>query len=525
MQLQNQAEGTERDILEESLDDNFHDATPTWSGFNYQGKVALYTLLKLINSSDFDGACEWSLELEWLEDFSIKCNGNYCSIHQVKAYNTCNLNKYSEAIFKLTKKVIDYDIDVAYLHTWKGIEGWEHERVRNYIKSEIDKYKDSIDNISLILNDTEKFEKSINKIRKNSKKLNKKEEVIRDLILENGIDINSSDTSICESLGQIISDKVENHIDVYVSCVEDSDSFLELFSKIKTESCSIDEIETKLKDEIKIYCRLKGIDYQSTDLCYLYFLGYIDKHIHKRHLFGQVFSIAFKNLVDILNSDDLRDTGEEYLAYELKNLFSDIFARHCLDCQPYGEEADNKCEACRVKTDVELINEFYSNNFAEFCRIISPNIHAEPLNMRNYHKLLPPVGVRASFFEIIDKMEQKTKKHMNRFIFEADKNGEKQTILPSTIHLQSNKEGEKWTIARDIINTPSNSVLEALFEVNTIVSKDIDIVSLKDASNMVGSVPEQFRQEGGENSKYNDRITKMGDISIISVNKGIEELK
>lgn len=50
-----------------------HDASPSWSGFNYQGKVALYYALRLINekAADFDFT-DYSLVLENTEDFEVR---------------------------------------------------------------------------------------------------------------------------------------------------------------------------------------------------------------------------------------------------------------------------------------------------------------------------------------------------------------------------------------------------------------------------------------------------------------------
>ena len=66
-----------------------NDAIPTWSGFNYQGKMMLLYVLELINqiakdkNKDIDA---YSVELEKTEDFCIICDSEYKSFHQVKAY-------------------------------------------------------------------------------------------------------------------------------------------------------------------------------------------------------------------------------------------------------------------------------------------------------------------------------------------------------------------------------------------------------------------------------------------------------
>lgn len=84
-----------------------HDATPSWNGFNYQGKVGLYVALSLIceklseglNLADFDDfKNSYSLEYEWIEDFSIKNNEKYVSLHQVKHYKGSRFSSYKDAV-------------------------------------------------------------------------------------------------------------------------------------------------------------------------------------------------------------------------------------------------------------------------------------------------------------------------------------------------------------------------------------------------------------------------------------------
>ena len=90
----------------------FHDASPTWSGFSYQGKVGLYVVLKKLNTYNRqniqDEFQNWKLEFEWLEDFSIKDDETYMSIHQVKAYNNRAFSKYKKAIYQLVTNSFMY---------------------------------------------------------------------------------------------------------------------------------------------------------------------------------------------------------------------------------------------------------------------------------------------------------------------------------------------------------------------------------------------------------------------------------
>ncbi|TPV22421.1 hypothetical protein FJW00_19835, partial [Pantoea anthophila] len=79
------------------------DASPSWSGFNYQGKVSLYHALKIINMKPAgDDLSNLSLMLENTEDFEIIEDSNAKTFHQVKAYNSSSYSKYEDALLELT---------------------------------------------------------------------------------------------------------------------------------------------------------------------------------------------------------------------------------------------------------------------------------------------------------------------------------------------------------------------------------------------------------------------------------------
>lgn len=108
-----------------------NDAIPTWSGFNYQGKMMLLYVLELINqivkdqNKDIDA---YSVELEKTEDFCIICDSEYKSFHQVKAYlSKDKWNSYSEAMDKLLKHRAESNNPTAkcYLTVAKEIKDWD----------------------------------------------------------------------------------------------------------------------------------------------------------------------------------------------------------------------------------------------------------------------------------------------------------------------------------------------------------------------------------------------------------------
>ncbi len=94
--------------------------------------VVLKKINELISMGKIDDIEKYSVELEWLEDFSILYQGDdgvqYKTIHQVKAKDKHNITDYEDALVKLYYKIVNYKtIEYAYLHVCKSINYNEDE--------------------------------------------------------------------------------------------------------------------------------------------------------------------------------------------------------------------------------------------------------------------------------------------------------------------------------------------------------------------------------------------------------------
>ncbi|WP_374023146.1 ABC-three component system protein [Klebsiella variicola] len=78
-------------------------AVSSWSGFVYQGKIALYHSLKIIHDGDLD----FELQLDSSDDFAIYKNGKLHTAHQVKAKIGKYRNGYTKALEQST--LIEHD--------------------------------------------------------------------------------------------------------------------------------------------------------------------------------------------------------------------------------------------------------------------------------------------------------------------------------------------------------------------------------------------------------------------------------
>jgi len=116
-------------VSEEEEEQYPHSAVSSWSGFVYQGKIALYHCLKLIHEGDVD----FELQLDSTDDFAIYKSGILVSAHQVKAKIGKYRSNYSEALEKSTKIELDrvkgtiryFHISIAISNTsdYKGDSG------------------------------------------------------------------------------------------------------------------------------------------------------------------------------------------------------------------------------------------------------------------------------------------------------------------------------------------------------------------------------------------------------------------
>lgn len=100
-------------------EEKVHSAISTWSGFVYQGKVALYQTLKILN--DDATAHNYSLQLDSLEDFAIINSQEIKSIHQVKAVKSTYYSKYKTAFVDLVNKSAKYECNEAIFHLAQNI--------------------------------------------------------------------------------------------------------------------------------------------------------------------------------------------------------------------------------------------------------------------------------------------------------------------------------------------------------------------------------------------------------------------
>lgn len=472
------------------------DATPSWSGYNYQGKVALYVALDKICELYISGRqkeiSDFCLELEWIEDFSIIHNvenkKNYKSIHQVKALDTIDLKDYGEAIFGLALKVIEYNtINEAYLHTWKSINTTEADwkgNIKNLAQKHC-KEANLILNLELLLADTSELTNIHKRIIK--PKPGSVPNIIKRIQanIEGEITIDSIRTAVNKA---IIYAKQDNN-EFINQLTDERLSKIHLFSYGEAKYCDLESIKDKILKKIDIHLDLQGGDWRKSDLkyketIYHYLMAEIDKNViarHKTYAEGNKITISFRTFEDILVNQSLSDRSKEYYLFHLKIKFFELHNDYCMRCKKRGEGKEN-CKSCNLLEAIEDVKNMDLDIFERFCRILCTDVKGDINTIEVFQKILESAGVNSCFFKALRdiKMKHETKREMIRYTSE-----DKKTLLLTALADKGTDDDSSYVCLNIIQNKEIDGLL---MDIDELVSKDIDEESIWECANKINMV-------------------------------------
>lgn len=372
------------------------DASPSWSGFNYQGKVALHYALTLINAQpvthDFS---KTDLMLEANEDFEIVVNGASVSFHQVKAYNTSTFEEYSDALFGLTIELHKQAGVRGYIHTWKKINDRPKftgllASVQNDFSVVLNEYKGSAPKTGITLLET---------AAAGGTKLKKKASIIKASLP--GLDADAL-ADIIDNIANQKSDAL-NRLASFV--YEDGNAF-----------CDLRDINTKIKNQIAIALanRLIPITDEQLEKALDYFLGVIDSYIIERHKAktgAHARPIKFEEIIKALSFDH-EDVSKHYVACRFKNIFSHLIDEYLGDEDDYPQPAP---ELCNLKAAQKLLLSLTPLELWEHYRHFSPQLHLDSGNNTDNALNASQEGIRFCLLKILHEID------FSRLVQEAER--------------------------------------------------------------------------------------------------------
>ncbi|MDO8417319.1 MAG: hypothetical protein Q7S87_14025 [Agitococcus sp.] len=358
------------------------DASPSWSGFNYQGKVALYYALKLINDHPISqDLSNYSLMLEATEDFEIQRDGVSLSYHQVKAYAQSSYSTYSNALFGVLLELYKSPSVTGWIHTWNAINS----------KPDFADLTSSIqDDMNIVI------------AQYTNKKPGEK-----GIVLDDAASDKKGITKQAAIIRAAIPGKTSDQLrDILNEIVLRQNDCLSRFAAYEYDDgnkfCDLTEINIKIKFEISRAMSARGtvVTQEQLEKCFNYFLGYIDEHIICRHENKTKTSlpIGFQEIVVALRTDH-EDIGSEYLVYKFKDQFAYLIDEYLGDPDDYTEPAEEVY--CNLMEARKLLLGLSPKDLWKHYRSFSPQIYLQHTHNTVNALSTNPEGIRHVLLKIL----------------------------------------------------------------------------------------------------------------------------
>lgn len=449
-----------------------YDASPSWSGFNYQGKVALFHTLLMINAKplgyDFKN---YTLTLEKTEDFEIAESGKILSYHQVKAYQLPSYSKYSEALIGIMLELHNSKGTKGFLHTWKEVNSKQGKA--NLTESICTDFLEIVREY----NNCPKIpgKSLIEKAASKEKSIPKKASIIR----------------------IALPGRSEAEIELILSSIgQKKDDSLSRFSLYEypdgEKCCDLEEINKKIKYELSVAFKNRGTittDQQLSN-AFHFFLGKIDQHIIKRHKNEKKdpIAISFSLIAELLNHD-FENTSTEYLACQFKNEFLTLFDEFMGDEESYSPPLDDK--ECNLHSVRNMLSMLDATDLWGYFRSFCPHEYIESSNNTSNALNISKDGIRFVLLKIFNTIGHQTANHdpmRGRLTYKSNTQPPEH-YLPTTILSQYSSA----KIAKRIFENPN--MIEILYEVGTLIYDGEQITKLADVAQKHTTPPTELEED------------------------------
>lgn len=371
-----------------------HSAIPSWYGYIYQGHIAIYWVLRKMNEQIdsylkaknitqiegdffdelFNEIQKFSIELEWMEDFSIKYEGQYLSFHQVKASDETKKLK-DDAIIDVVLKLLENDRSSCNDSKCTGIFHVVDNSIDTLKVEELwDCYLKFCDKLlqeyTMLLNLSD-----IDLIKQlNSKKGRTKNSFKKIFYDNNKISIKNKN-----------SDQIRTSMKFIYENLEELKYVKEDLNKIQLEIdenvfSTIEQIETDIKNQIEkfysAFTEFKGVFSKERieNSVFPALIQHINDHVDQRKKSDNAFDIGFGRYINILKAASNSDTDISYETYKYKKKIADYLTLYIEDqCEKEFIHC-NHCDELEVCNFAQFIEDLAQINNNEMTSLIA-NTH------------------------------------------------------------------------------------------------------------------------------------------------------
>lgn len=532
------------------------DATPSWNGFNYQGKVGIYVCLELIKKAIIDHSLhsqglnnfleQHSIEYEWIEDFAIKNGDAYLSLHQVKhkagtafsdhieaivtilnrkqkVLSSTDLNKYiefpligDEELGPSLQQVLGEMVNSGYLNA-------EHQLEQNWgnVTSEIERV--DTNNLVNCLREFESF--SNNAFDSSSVYFHTAEAVTsprRDLNTYADMPVRHHAT--LQGLRTL------TDLNIYLGCDE-----LDEYELVLSDTALLTKIEAQISEIlVLIHGEREKFSPEDKQIYIAALLKLIDSHILDRHHrirtntntgigFNEArLSLNFQAIYNVLNSN-FRNHNEQYWELFCRKNFENAYSEYIRGCQRNIElerrTEENKQSINNIERYREVaLSSYLKGNIIELMKIIFPHIPYEGDDQLFYIAISTASNIKAPFLKFIEGVSTSDAE----LSFQCSYNNKYQ---PTGIDLRADDE---WEQIDNLENFKNNIVKNDIRNKNNFNGVDYLVVNASPEHEInYETVHLETITEGINNTRLeNDHhhITTPNQVELMHYKKAIEVL-
>ncbi|MCJ8348645.1 MAG: hypothetical protein MJK17_03830 [Moritella sp.] len=544
----------------DSVKSVLHDATPSWNGYNYQGKVGLYVCLENILNEAQCGVGlpsfnvflgEHHIEYEWIEDFAIKKGSNYLSLHQVKHKADNRFKDHAEAITTILnrKNGVLSDTDIFKYFTFKVKVAGDTARLKANIKSEINDHK-LIDGNGLldrnwkvnVLSVNTKYRDNITKCFNDFELLSQKAFRSSTTYFHTADIVNPPLEAISQTNG------IPSHLVVglaqpkSLSCQQIFLSFDNptAYNLALSDDALNIELDRQIGDLLALF-HLRttfseaDVKLYKTALCALIDKNLVTRHqhirdkrdIHLPYLQRTKPSIYFKEIVCELKKiyrvqDNVywnlvcRENFEKAYKEQLEELYEDMkYSTSDIDVEEYNQFI-TRLESVRIN----IVDDYFPDDCVSFLRQIYPHEILSFNTREFYDAISEPKKIKSIFLDFIQEVSKPSGKltlscQNNTFEYQP-------SCIDFNFSRERRKDREINTVRKGLADNHSN---QSLIHANV----DYIVVNSTDSQDVISAGIEKITEvesyeQANSAVKESDKITEKKEVSFMDSRKALGEI-
>jgi hypothetical protein len=473
-----------------------HDATPSWSGYNYQGKVAIhYVLSHIVDKLGVNPAHSFlgdSIVLENNEDFELFVNGALVSFHQVKAYAEQSFSSYDDALFGLVLNLYAQPGPIGYIHTWKSINlpvGLTlQQAMATFIQALINEHAASATSSTIFKSVTP------NETR------NKTARIIQ------------------QAFGALTVGQIYANLQSIIADPSLAISRVQSYMYGGRACCGIDDINELIKTKLGDILAIRGgvNTTKQIESVFHHLLETLDSYVTQRHLAKKKAEMLHIHVPDILAilDTDFDDVSSEYVAIKFKERFFCLFDEFMNDpyyyTQPEGLESF-LCNLSQIRFSLLKAN---PDKLMAYYKNFSPAIRFDGLSNIEQAFLVNENGITDVLLKIFNSLDFERCENdagQHKLVYRSQSHPENY-YLPTTINDRSPPKIAKALLA-------NTRIVVDLYEVNHLIYDGPQVKSLYEQAARHTTPPQLVGVEERE-----PRDEYFGKLRLIPIQQAMDEL-